>query len=401
MSENQFKLTKKNNPIIGNNKNKNSALSEINSGNRLITTKSFSLEYIKTNSIFLGKIDKKIDELKKDTKFMQKEIASKILLLYDKFKISLESSNYTVPKWQYNFFNTILETQRSNNIENSIREFNNNFVTLPLDINRNNKRINLDDSFEKKSLSVTPPLFNNNNNNNTNNTNNNMNTINASDILKRLISEKEGFSKFTVVVKNGEILLRGSNGEKCFAILIDSDNIYIDNLSKCTIKGVESLEIVENLAKRMSNIKYIRLIDLSDINIFSSKKPINLAILKILTNGESWYNSLGYISGDDTEKTHNKKIIDGDYLDFVLNLIEKIGKKGHNSIELPKIIHICHELYPPLVSQSVRNYFNNIWDEIKKSEEKFKNNWFAEYLNIIGGTNILKYNMSLTKKIKE
>ena len=93
MSKNPFKLTKKNNPIIGNNKNKNSALSEINSGNRLITT----------NSIFLGKIDKKMNELKKDKQFMEKKISRKILLFYDKFKISLESSNYTVPIWQYKF----------------------------------------------------------------------------------------------------------------------------------------------------------------------------------------------------------------------------------------------------------------------------------------------------------
>jgi hypothetical protein len=126
--------------------NKKLAVSEINSGNRLISNKLSSLEYIKTNSNFLKKIDKKMNELEKNTIFMKKNIASKILLLYEKFKFSLESSNYTVPMWQYNFFNTILETP-TNNIENAIREFNKNFLTLSLE---NNKRINLHKSLEKK-----------------------------------------------------------------------------------------------------------------------------------------------------------------------------------------------------------------------------------------------------------
>jgi ankyrin repeat protein len=45
--------------------NHNSSLSEIHSGSRLTRSKSFSLDYIKTNFNFLKKIDKKIDELKK------------------------------------------------------------------------------------------------------------------------------------------------------------------------------------------------------------------------------------------------------------------------------------------------------------------------------------------------
>ena len=360
----------------------------------------FKLDYIKTNSIFLKKIDKKMNELKTDKKFMKKEIAKKILLFYDKFKFSLESSNYTVPLWQYNFFNTILETL-SNNIEIAISEFNNNFLTLSLNNNKNNKRINLHNSLQKNSHASTPPLFNNNNTN--------INTI-AIDILKRLLLEM-GFSQFKVVFYRGYIILRGNNDEICFTILIDNDNIdsdnidsyniYIENLSKCTLRGSESLQIIDNLAKEIPNIKYISLVDLSDIKIFSSKNPINLAILKILTNGESWYNLFGYISSDDREKEHNKKIIDGYYENFVFNLSNEIKERGgQNSLELPKIIGICHELYPPLVSQSVRSYFNHIWTEIQKSKENSKNNWFAEYLNIIGSTNILRYNRSLTKYVR-
>jgi hypothetical protein len=384
MSENQLKLTKKNNKIIGNDKNKKPAVSEINSGNRLISNKLSSLEYIKTNSIFSKKIDKKMNELEKNTIFMKKNIASKILLFYKKFKISLESSNYTVPMWQYNFFNTILETP-TNNIENAIREFNKNFLTLSLE---NNKRINLQKNSQNKSANAAiPPLFNNNNNNNNDN---------AIDILERLLSEM-GFSNFRVVLEKGKIILRGIHNEKCFGLIINSDNINIDCLSRCTIRGSQSLQIIENLAKRMPNIKYITLVDLSDIKILSSDIDINLAILKILTKGESWYNSFGYFSVDKTEKEHNKKIIDGNYYrDFVSNLRKKEG----NSIKLLNITKICHDLYRPLISQSVKNYFNHIWTEIKNSKEKSKNNWFAEYLFIIIDANILRYSKTLRKYVR-
>jgi len=98
--------------------------SEIHSGKKLTRRQSFSLEYIKTNFNFFKKLDKKMEELSKDTKFMEKiDLYSKILLFYERFKLSLQSE-YTVPIWQYNFFNTILETP-INNIEASIAEFKN------------------------------------------------------------------------------------------------------------------------------------------------------------------------------------------------------------------------------------------------------------------------------------
>jgi hypothetical protein len=100
--------------------------SEIYSGKKLTRRQSFSLEYIKTNFNFLKKLDKKIEELSKDKNFMEikigeKELYSKILNFYKDFKKLLETK-CTVPIWQYNFFNTILETP-VNNIEASIAEF--------------------------------------------------------------------------------------------------------------------------------------------------------------------------------------------------------------------------------------------------------------------------------------
>jgi hypothetical protein len=71
-------------------------------------------------------------------------------------------------------------------------------------------------------------------------------------------------------------------------------------MSKCGKNtGSFLLNKIEELAKSIENIHYITLEDLSKIKIYDS--DINLAILKILTKGESWYNSLGFFSDGYTE----------------------------------------------------------------------------------------------------
>jgi len=212
---------------------------------------------------------------------------------------------------------------------------------------------------------------------------------NACAILERVVSEM-GFDNFRVIVENNKISLM--YGHECFTLFINSDHIHIDNLSKCKFKGSDSLKIVEKLAKSIPNINYISLDDSSDISISSSEIDINLAVLKILTKGESWYNSHGYVSDDKTEKEHNNLIINGKYKDFEIKLY-------NNSPELVKQLDKCHELYPN-VDQSVKEYFNYIWTDIIQREEEFdsnSNNWFAEYLNKIGQSRILKYTKSLKK----
>jgi hypothetical protein len=222
---------------------------------------------------------------------------------------------------------------------------------------------------------------------------------NAGVILERLLSEM-GFDNFRVVVEDNKISL--NYDDECFVLLINSERIHIDNLSKCKFKGSESLKIVENLAKKIPNINYISLADLSDISISSSEINIDLTVLKILTKGESWYNSLGYVSDDKTEKEHNNLIINGKYKDFELKLYNnspELLKKY--SLGLEEIIHKCHELYPN-VDQTVKEYFNYIWTDIIRREEEFNhdsNNWFAEYLNKISRSRILKYTRYLKKYV--
>ena len=213
-------------------------------------------------------------------------------------------------------------------------------------------------------------------------------------------------------MKNRKISLIGPHKEICFSLIIDTDNITINNLLKCTIKGSESLQIIETLANRMRrNMNYISLFDASGIQISCSDQEIDLAVLKILTNGQSWYNSFGYFSDDETEEEHNRKAIDGYYEDFVLKLYEKIKERLKNlpnvekeyTLKLKNIIDKCNQIYRPNVNQTVKNYFNHIWNHIKECKNKgdsTKYNWFAEYLEIIYGYGIIKYDRHLTKYIE-
>ena len=86
--------------------------------------------------------------------------------------------------------------------------------------------------------------------------------------------------------------------------------LYIDKLYKCNLSGNQILErfdkFVEQLNKDGYNIKYITLTDASYIiwKSRTSKITINLARLKIISNGLSWYNSRGYYQ----EKYNDEKL---------------------------------------------------------------------------------------------
>jgi hypothetical protein len=106
------------------------------------------------------------------------------------------------------------------------------------------------------------------------------------------------------------IKTKGEPEKGCAAITIDEEGpeeLYVANLDKCGISGSETLKKIEEFA-RMSGFKKITLSDMS--TIFVCKQLIDLATLKILTKGESWYNSLGYKSINyDNEKKNNEALI--------------------------------------------------------------------------------------------
>jgi hypothetical protein len=103
--------------------------------------------------------------------------------------------------------------------------------------------------------------------------------------------------------------------------VVDGTVLYISEIFKCGDGKYtrEMIKLIEDMAKSMpvppwSRVKYIKLEDGSSINVCagqnSSGMHIDLRYLKILTTGESWYNSFGYKSlKHDANVAHNAVII--------------------------------------------------------------------------------------------
>jgi len=113
-------------------------------------------------------------------------------------------------------------------------------------------------------------------------------------------------------------------GKLCleFEFIEDGTVLYISKVFKCG-DGMpltrDVIKLIEDMAKSIpvppwSRVKYIKLEDGSSINVCpgqnSSGMNIDLRYLKILTTGESWYNSFGYKSlNHDANVAHNAVII--------------------------------------------------------------------------------------------
>jgi hypothetical protein len=125
------------------------------------------------------------------------------------------------------------------------------------------------------------------------------------------------FSPKTVTHLYGNTIRINTNYDSCGLFDIFSDHISIERLDKCgSTSGTELLQMYDKLAERMPNIKYIKLYDASKIEICSNL--ISLYMIKILTTGQSWYNSQGYFSENhESEKLHNESKINMNYEEFI------------------------------------------------------------------------------------
>jgi len=193
-----------------------------------------------------------------------------------------------------------------------------------------------------------------------------------------------------VFERNGEVVIKTLDGKECLFFNVLSNLIYVDTVQKCGVTGTEVLKKVEELAKLIPSVKDIFLMDASKMS--KCGIDIDLAKIKILTKGESWYNSLGYTSatGDtDKEKSLNEKIINMPYNDFIDNLIKE-----------PSIKQRGIELFPDVdVNTSVKLYFNSIWKIINNSNCDNVNMvmWLKDIIDRISRMGILHYNPSLKK----
>ncbi len=197
------------------------------------------------------------------------------------------------------------------------------------------------------------------------------------DIIRQIFSESE----YVVVKQTDGSYDIETYDDFCFTIKVGNDYIYISTLTKCNISGTEILKKIEKLAKYIPGITKITCLDGSVImkKCGTKEKMLSLAYLKLLTKGQSWYNSLGYVSDNyEEELAHNAEIINMPSKDF----FEKIGKPG--------II--------PFDNLTVQQYFIEL---LKPKYEKPEIcDWFSSILRSIQDSKILKYDNELTKYIQ-
>ncbi len=87
---------------------------------------------------------------------------------------------------------------------------------------------------------------------------------------------------------------------ECLSFYIQDKSMYLSGLNKCKYSGTENLEKLEIFARAIK-IEKISLVDESTISWKDIE--IDLATIKILSNGQSWYNSLGYYSENHREES--------------------------------------------------------------------------------------------------
>jgi hypothetical protein len=153
-------------------------------------------------------------------------------------------------------------------------------------------------------------------------------------IIRRIFSNKN-----IIIGKKGEVIqIETEDGEHCASFGFYTDSIFIQNLDKCGItRGTELLQSFDKLAEEMPNIKHIDLEDESIIEICD--ELIYLYLIKILTKGQSWYNSHGYFSENhESDKRHNERFINMKYQKLEDDVYDTELKKFtlENSIETYK-----------------------------------------------------------------
>jgi hypothetical protein len=190
-------------------------------------------------------------------------------------------------------------------------------------------------------------------------------------IIKRAFPDKN-----VTIESENYIRIRTKDGGKCALFSLHPDHIFIDSLSKCDdTSGGDLLTMIDAIAKEMPNVKYIKLLDSSQIKICSKK--ISLHILKILSTGQSWYNSQGYYSENyKSEKTHNEEIINMDYEKFIdVVYKEHLEKfKYENSIEQNrKLLKLRKEQLSKINKSDNKEQYHFIEEEILEIQDRIIN----------------------------
>jgi hypothetical protein len=177
--------------------------------------------------------------------------------------------------------------------------------------------------------------------------------------------------------------------KKCLLLEFFKDHIFIDSLDKCgTHSGTSLLEKIDELVMKMPDIKYTELKDGAEI--YGDK--IRLAFLKILSKGQSWYNSLGYFSSNyENEIKHN---------DLLRNmplqeLLDSCKKKLQESFKKYNTIEALENRRVIITREDIirYRYIESLYKELTKNINNYEEFFSTEIIKIDERIESLKKNI--------
>lgn len=199
---------------------------------------------------------------------------------------------------------------------------------------------------------------------------------------------------FDITFQKNKYTISTKDGKMCLHFTIDSDTIDLHLLDKCSSKGTILLQLLEEFARDIG-ISFIKLQDASQIvtNCSDNGNPvaIDLAPLKLITKGRSWYNTHGYFSSCD-EKNNNRII--------KLPCIEAIYLSQEEELKRMRASYSLERLYAQ--KERLLKRLSNTNPMLLRIQEKIDNNDFYISENterIVAKTNKLISDASLFPEI--
>ena len=188
----------------------------------------------------------------------------------------------------------------------------------------------------------------------------------------------------------------------------DGTVLYISTIFKCG-EGMpltrKVIKLIEEMAKSIpappwSRVKYIKLEDGSSIHVCTV--DIDLRYLKILTTGESWYNSFGYKSvNHDANVAHNAVIINKPMDELLSELFDQeyIDQKYINKFKAR---------FPELSTDlTVKDYVTAMTKAVPRSgtrtctkEQEKRASLLFNLVYSIGMSEMLEYDFRLQKMVE-
>ncbi len=201
-----------------------------------------------------------------------------------------------------------------------------------------------------------------------------------------------------------EFIIEPSREKMPFIKLENKNNpriLKVSRLAKCNdVNGQSLLNMIDQLAASIPFVEYITLTDRA--HVMTCGADINLAHLKILTTGTSWYNRFGYKSSDHHDDVAHNAVAINETMDKALERAKRLSD-FERSIETPR-----KELFPDLpMTIPVKNYVQAVLDSVRhfpETKEKCTSNqtkmsFFLKSLIYHLGNN-LRYNWELMKIVE-